>query len=81
MSGNVFDDFGVTLGVGASATARAQAEVELVANPTLIAEGAAALIGADSTAYSMFLAFLNEVRIGGGVRGRASAGAAAARLT
>lgn len=77
VSGNVFDDFGVTLGVGASATARAQAEVELVANPTLIAEGAAALIGADSTAYSMFLAFLNEVRIGGGVRGRASAGAAA----
>jgi len=74
-SGNVFDDFGVALQAGAEASASASAQ----AAAGLDAAGVAALAGEalDGLALDLFLAFLNEVRIEGGAKAVAYAGASA----
>ncbi|MFI7581134.1 lamin tail domain-containing protein [Kocuria kalidii] len=75
-SGDVFNDFGAVLGVGAEASVAASAQVSAGLDVNGIARAAEAALG-DSFALGMFTAFLNEVRIEGGAGVRATAIASA----
>ncbi len=78
-SGNVFEDFGAALSAGADAAVSASGEVAGGLDVAGLAALAEALLDetADHLALDLFYAFLNEVRIEGGVKGIAYAGAAA----
>jgi hypothetical protein len=76
LSGNVFDDFGAVIGLGASAGASASVEAHAGLDVLVVAELAEAVFGRGFM-LDMFRAFLNEVRIEGGFRASAWAAAAA----
>lgn len=75
-SGNVFDDFGAVLGVGASASAGVAAQGSAGFDAVGAARAAEALFGS-GVLLDLFTAFLNEVRLEGGARASISAGASA----
>lgn len=78
-SGNIFEEFGAALSVGAEASVSASAQAAAgldVAGIATLAELALDTT-ADALALDLFYAFLNEVRIEGGAKAEAIAGAAA----
>jgi hypothetical protein len=80
-SGNVFDDFGITLGVGSQLSARVASQLSISVDTSAIARAAYAELGADSLAAKMFVAFLNEVHLEAGVMASASVGSSAQHIS
>ena len=67
---NVFERFGLTVRVEAAAEAAARARLEVALEAEYVAELAAEEL--DGLALELFLAFLREIRVGGGISGKAA---------
>lgn len=65
---NIFDEFGLTARIEAAAEIAARARLEIALEADYVAERAAEQL--DGLAVDLFLAFLRELRVGGGIAGK-----------